>query len=198
MATSRDQRKEDTRRRVYEAALTVFRRDGVSACRIDDITSAAGVSRGTFYFHYPTKDDVLLEHLHGTEAQILSALDELPAEAPLPAVLERLTDALTTIWEPDPRLLPDVAAVALRTTATTAAMADAETGILRGAMAERFCAAAARGELGTALPPQILSDLYLGHMLSGLLAWVGNPSLALGVVLRGVTLFFWKGAEPRV
>lgn len=197
MMTFRDQRKEETRRRVYEAALACFRRDGVAASRIDDITTAAGVSRGTFYFHYPTKEDVLLELLHETEAQILSALDELPRTAALPAVLDKLTAALVAVWEQDPRLLPDVAAVALRTTATAAAMTDAETGMLRGAMAARFRDAAERGELGTALPPQILSDLYLGHMLSGMLAWVGNQTLSLTAVLNGVTVFFWKGAEPR-
>ena len=37
MTLLRDQRREQTRRRLYEAALEVFRRDEVASCRIDDI-----------------------------------------------------------------------------------------------------------------------------------------------------------------
>jgi AcrR family transcriptional regulator len=51
----------ETRRRVYEAALAEFERAGVEAARIDDIVTAAGVSWGTFYQYFPSKQDVILE-----------------------------------------------------------------------------------------------------------------------------------------
>jgi len=34
---------------------------GVAAAQIDRIAKTAGVARGTFYFHFATKDDVLIE-----------------------------------------------------------------------------------------------------------------------------------------
>lgn len=196
MATVRDQRKEETRRRVFEAAVEIFRRDGVAASRIDDIATLAGVSRGTFYFHYPTKEDVLLEVLHESERQIVADLEDLPEDAPLSQVFDRLSAALCAAWEPDPRLLADVAAVALRSASSAAAMADTETDWLRGNLAVRFRAAAQRGELAAVLPPEMISDLYLGHVLCGLLAWFGNQTaLSLRAVLGGVTHFFWQGAQ---
>jgi AcrR family transcriptional regulator len=51
----------ETRRRVYEAAIAEFQRVGVEAARIDDIVSAAGVSWGTFFHYFPSKDEVILE-----------------------------------------------------------------------------------------------------------------------------------------
>jgi AcrR family transcriptional regulator len=193
MAALRDQQREETRRRLYDAALEVFRRDGVAGCRIDDIVRAAGVSRGSFYFHFPTKDDVLIELMRETERKITSALDALPTEAELQSVLATVVSSLVGIWEEDPSLLPEVASAGLRSAAS--ALAETEQGGLRMLLATRFRAAARRGELSSLLPPEILSDLYLGHMLGGLLAWFGNKQASMRGVLEGVTLLFWNGAR---
>lgn len=191
MAVLREQRKDETRRRLYEAALEIFRRDGVAACRIDDIASAAGVSRGSFYFHYPTKEHVLIEHMRETEIQITTAIEPLPESTPLCTVLDAVSTELAAIWQPDPRILPDVVAVALRFTATT--LTDAESGTLRQTLGQRFTAAARRNELSSLLPPEILSDLYLGNMLAGLLAWYGHQETSLKVVLQSTNILFFGG-----
>lgn len=191
MAVLREQRKDETRRRLYEAALTIFRRDDVATSRIDDIASAAGVSRGSFYFHYPTKEHVLIEHMRKTELQITAAIDPLPESTPLCTVLDAVSTELAKIWQPDPRLLPDVVAVALRFTATT--LTDAESGTLRQTLGQRFAAAARRNELSSLLPPEILSDLYLGNMLAGLLAWYGHQDTLLKVVLQSTNILFFGG-----
>ena len=60
---SRTRHRLATRDRVFEAALAEFRRIGVAAAQIEDIVKAAGVARGTFYLHFPTKDHVLMELL---------------------------------------------------------------------------------------------------------------------------------------
>jgi len=72
---SREEQRAQTRQRLYECAVEVFRRDGVEACRIDDIATAAGVSRGSFYFHFPTKKHVLLARMRETEDQLCDAID---------------------------------------------------------------------------------------------------------------------------
>lgn len=193
MAALRDQQREETRRRLYEAALEVFRRDGVPGSRIDDIVRAAGVSRGSFYFHFPTKEDVIFELMRETERRITGALDALPPSAPLPRVVDSVITSLVEIWEADPRLLPEVASIGLRTAAS--ALAETEPGRLRDKLAARFRTAVGRGELSTLLPAEILSDLYLGHTLGGLLAWCGNQQASMRTVLEGVTLLFWNGAR---
>ncbi len=192
---SRDEQRERTRRRVYERALEVFRRDGVVACRVEDIASAAGVSRGSFYFHFPTKEHVLLERMRETEDVICDELEQLAPEAPIAEVLALLNAQLAAIWEPDPQLLPDVAGAALRFAALT--MEDRESTRLRHVLAARFLAAVEREEIAGRVPAETLSDLYLGHILAALLAWYGNRSLSLRSMLDAVTELFWNGARAQ-
>jgi hypothetical protein len=76
-------------------------------------------------------------------------------------------------------------------------MDDREATRLRRVLAVRFRAGTDRGEIIGKMPAEILSDLYLGHVLAALLAWYGNQSLSLRPTLDAVTDLFWNGArEP--
>ncbi len=163
---------------------------------MDDIASTAGVSRGAFYFHFPTKEHVLLERMRETEGTIRAALDELPQDAAIHSVLATQNRCLAAIWTPDPTLLPDVVAAALRFTALT--MHDRQATPLRSSLALRFRKAVDRGEIVARLPAEVLSDVYLGNTLGGLLAWYGNQALPLVGVLDAVTDLFWDGARAPV
>lgn len=191
--SSRDEQRERTRRRLYECALEVFRRDGVDACRIDDIATAAGTSRGTFYFHFPTKEHVLLERMRETEDIICDGIAALDPSSPVDHVLRVLNEKLAEIWQPDPALLPDVTGAALRLAANT--MVDQEATRLRSVLAARFRAGVQREEIVARLPADVLSDLYLGHVLAALLAWYGNRGIPLPIMLSAVTELFWNGAK---
>ena len=59
--TLRDLKRAETFDRVYETALGEFARVGVDDARVSEICRQAGVAKGTFFFHFPTKDHVLLE-----------------------------------------------------------------------------------------------------------------------------------------
>lgn len=191
--SARELQRLQTRQRIFDAAMAIFRRDGVVAARTDDIARAAGVSRGAFYFHFPTKEHVLLERMRETEDVICGALGELADAAPLADVLAALGRSMAAIWEPDPGLLPELTAAAMRFTATV--MSDQEATPLRSELARRFRLASERGELVARLPPPILSDLYLGNTLAGLLAWYGNPGMPLASVLGAITELFFSGVR---
>ena len=60
------QRTEQTRRKLLEAGLRIFVRDGFEAARIEDIAAAAGHTRGAFYANFETKEDLtyaLIDHI---------------------------------------------------------------------------------------------------------------------------------------
>lgn len=190
----RDKQREETRLRLFNAALDVFRRDGVDNCRIDDIAQRAEVSRAAFYFHFPSKDDVLIELLRESERPIAAAIEQLPADVPLLKVLETQADALAKFWEKERLLLPSVATVALK---INAVVTDREAEPVRVALAKRFTASHARGELSPVLPPEVLSDFFLCNALAAMLAWCATPMLPLPVVLRGVVTLFLEGASAR-
>lgn len=50
-----------TRERLLGAAIAEFKRAGIAAADVGAVVAAAGVAHATFYFHFPTKEHVLLE-----------------------------------------------------------------------------------------------------------------------------------------
>lgn len=56
--TKHQQRTEATRRALLDAARRIFARDGFEASRIEDIASATGHTRGAFYAHFSSKEDL--------------------------------------------------------------------------------------------------------------------------------------------
>src|SRR4029078_4895388 len=59
--SSRDARRLQTRERILGAAIVEFKRAGMSGADVHAIVAAAGVAHGTFFFHFPSKEHVLLE-----------------------------------------------------------------------------------------------------------------------------------------
>ena len=81
----------ETRARLFDAALTEIGSSGLAAADVTAIATAAGVVRGTFYFHFPTKEHVLVELERGEEAKIVAELRDAQAEpGDLVSILLRL------------------------------------------------------------------------------------------------------------
>lgn len=56
------------------AAIAEFKRSGIAAADVGAIVTAAGVAHGTFFFHFPTKEHVLLELERREEERIAKQL----------------------------------------------------------------------------------------------------------------------------
>jgi AcrR family transcriptional regulator len=80
--TKHQLRTEATRRALMEAALRIFARDGFEASRIEDIAGATGHTRGAFYAHFHSKEDLffaMFEQEAGDRLRDLqSALEQCP------------------------------------------------------------------------------------------------------------------------
>lgn len=87
----REARRLETRARLFDAALAEIARNGIGGADVSSIAAAAGVVRGTFYFHFPTKEQVLVELERNEETRIVAELVGARAEAgDLISVLSRL------------------------------------------------------------------------------------------------------------
>jgi AcrR family transcriptional regulator len=64
-----------TRARVFDAAVAEIDRSGLAGADVAAIAAAAGVVRGTFYFHFPTKEHVLVELERAEEVKIVASLE---------------------------------------------------------------------------------------------------------------------------
>jgi AcrR family transcriptional regulator len=71
--------------------LTEIGRSGLAGADVAAIAAAAGVVRGTFYFHFPTKEHVLVELQRNEEVRIVAELIHARAEPDdLSSVLSQL------------------------------------------------------------------------------------------------------------
>lgn len=59
--SARETKRLQTRERLMGAAVAEFKRAGMAEADVGAIVAAAGVAHGTFFFHFPTKEHVLLE-----------------------------------------------------------------------------------------------------------------------------------------
>ena len=90
-----------TRRKIYESADQLFIQYGVHEVSVDAIVEAAGVSKGTFYIHFKSKDALIASFVSGYAARLdmdyKSFLDSLPPDLPASAVLLALVEKIAAI-----------------------------------------------------------------------------------------------------
>ncbi|WP_166907264.1 TetR/AcrR family transcriptional regulator [Mycobacterium sp. DL440] len=68
--SAREAKRLQTRERLMGAAIAEFKRAGMAEADVGTIVTAAGVAHGTFFFHFPTKEHVLLELEQREEVRI--------------------------------------------------------------------------------------------------------------------------------
>lgn len=81
-------RKARTRAEIVEHAARLFRMRGHAGTNIDDIMLAAGLTRGAFYAHFTSKDDLFAEIVRMGHGLLLKLRRE-PSDAVLDAYLDR-------------------------------------------------------------------------------------------------------------
>jgi AcrR family transcriptional regulator len=55
----REEKREATRQEILTAARSMFQEKGYDATSVDDLVLAANVAKGTFYYHFNSKDELL-------------------------------------------------------------------------------------------------------------------------------------------
>ncbi len=99
------QRSEETRSHILDAAVERFSTDGYNAASVDDICAEAGVSKGAFYHHFPTKQAVFLALLEEWLKTLDAALESMRRET-VPETLVQMTDMLPLVFTTAQNRLP--------------------------------------------------------------------------------------------
>lgn len=99
------QRSEETRARILDAAVRQFAIAGYNAASVDHICAEAGVSKGAFYHHFPTKQNLFLALLEGWLQNVDMGLDAARQET-VPQTLTHMTDLLPAIFATADERLP--------------------------------------------------------------------------------------------
>jgi len=167
-----------THQRIVAAAIAEFERFGVSHSRVEHICRAAGVSRPTFYAHFPSKEDVVLELQRGAANAIAGAiLSRLAEAATLAEVIDSLVDGLFgAAGRVSHRLRREILALDVR----ERRRADWEGTPLFEALKGRIDAARRRGEIDTGHDAAQLTRCVLASLLGFIAGDAGDlePSRA--------------------
>jgi AcrR family transcriptional regulator len=91
------QRSEETRARILDAAVRRFAVVGYDGASVDDICSEAGVSKGAFYHHYPTKQAIFLALMQGWLKLIDMGMDAARKDT-VPETLMHMTNLLPGVF----------------------------------------------------------------------------------------------------
>jgi AcrR family transcriptional regulator len=91
------QRSEETRARILDAAIRRFAIAGYDAASVDDICIEAGVSKGAFYHHYPTKQAIFLALMQGWLGMIDMGMGAA-RQGTVPETLMHMTNLLPGVF----------------------------------------------------------------------------------------------------
>lgn len=105
LTVAKQERSERTRRKLVRAAAELFDRHGFAKATLDDISRAAGVTKGALYFHFTSKDELAdAVQAHGRDMlnELVANLRE-QGKSPLQTLID-ITHVLTRWLRDDPEV----------------------------------------------------------------------------------------------
>lgn len=94
------QRSEETRNHILESATHLFSKTGYDATGVAEICQAAGVSKGAFYHHFPTKQAVFIELLNTYLNSIESGFNLMRREThDVPQVILQMAELVGSLFQ---------------------------------------------------------------------------------------------------
>jgi AcrR family transcriptional regulator len=189
---SRTRHRLETRDRLFEAALSEFRRVGVAAAQIEDIVKSAGVARGTFYLHFPTKDHVLMELLRRRQTMLAERLQSMRSVS-VRSFLRRVVDLMhDDAMSEDFALWHELFAVIAR----HAQEMRSEASALVEALTAFFTEAQKRGDVRADVAAFDLTAVFLPGVYGLLQMKLDDPRAELRAGLHRVVDIFVRGIAP--
>lgn len=171
----RARKKLDTARRIEDAALELFERDGFDGTTVDAIAAAADISPRTFFHYFATKEDVVLADYSDRLERVIRTLAEQPVSVAPWKALAAAFGAAAADYEAEHdrlvqrfRIMFAAPSVFARSLHLLAGWEDAVAGVL----AERMDAA------GTDLEPRLLAAAGLAAMRAAMQHWLATGASA--------------------
>jgi AcrR family transcriptional regulator len=167
----RERKKEETKRRIFVAALQLFHDKGFEHTTVDEITERADVAKGTFFNYFPRKESVLAY----LSEEWLERVEEQAAQKHLLAA-DRITGFFVAV------------ASAYGENRTLAHL------VVHAGMQQMFCSedVQSRGRLVSLVKDAVSEGQASGEFRGDIEP--GAIFLALGAAFMG-TLFWWVGHE---
>ena len=96
-SSRQEARKEATRQRILAAAVEVFAEKGYHTAAVDDIVRISETSKGAFYFHFPSKQDIFIALVDELAATLLGQTEAAIGQKR--GALAKIDAALRTVFD---------------------------------------------------------------------------------------------------
>ena len=192
----RERHRLETRARIVQAALALFARQGFAGTRVEQITEAADVGKGTFFNYFPTKEHVLAGFAGKQIAKIQAAL-ELAREGtmPLREVLFQLLLALQSEPGQNPELTRSLL-VALLSSPAVRELANPHLKRGRELLADIFELGRQRGEIRADVSSVELARFFQLSAFGTMFLWSLHPTPKLTAWQRSTFELVWAAFAP--
>lgn len=166
----REHRKKELKEEIFRQAIRLFGERGYENVTIEDITSACGIAKGTFYNYFPRKEHILL-HLGQTQLDILK--ESIERHAWVKDIRERLKLMfwdLMARFDKDPGLLKAAVIEIMRSSEPEQELQLEEEAHL--ALVPLFEAAIRDGQVSGCWSPDQLSSVVVGMYHHIIATWL--------------------------
>ncbi len=177
----RERRRRQTTAEISEVALRLFDERGFAGTTVDEIASAAGVSRATFFRYFRSKEEAALHEL----VDLVGEMDQrsqgpFAVEATLPALTALTADLLGQVTPHQMENYATLRRLIEREDALRQA-ADAHTHALAARIRSRLIAA---DEPKDTFEARVLAEMTVALLQATLDEWVDSPEADLEVMYR--------------
>ena len=197
--TDRSIAQEEKRRRILDAAVSVFARHGYHTSRVGEIAEEAGVAHGLLYHYFDSKEEVLETVFRENWADLLVRFRAVEAsDEPADEKLRGIAKILLRTWRNNPALVTVMVREVARTPHVQSQVAEIEEGIR---LIERVVEAGqADGTFRPELDARLASWIFYGGLEEVLTGWVlgqlpdsendveGAERTAIEIVSRGLAV----------
>jgi len=193
----RERHRAETRARILQAALSLFARRGFAATRVEQITEAADVGKGTFFNYFPTKEHVLAGFAGRQIGKIQGALEK--ARQGAQPIRELLFHLLLSL-ENEPGLNPELTRsllVALLSSQAVRELANPNLERGRQLLAEILALGQQRGEIRAAANPIELARFFQLSAFGTMFLWSLHPAPKLPEWQRSAFELVWSGLAAK-
>ncbi|GFO62756.1 TetR/AcrR family transcriptional regulator [Geomonas paludis] len=193
----RAKKSEETRERIFRAALSLFAERGLSATTIEAITAAADVGKGTFFNYFDNKESILLEYRELQMARVAEFVAaNRDSDRPLAPLLLQLALTLAMEQEKSPGLIQSLMTAVFANETVQRRMAEAMEGNIRQlatVMARRQQSGEIRSDLDAFSIAQSFQRIIFGTMIT----WSLDPVDPLEENLKRSIQVFVDGARSK-
>ncbi len=170
----RRERSLDTRRKLVRAAARLWSEQGYDATKVEEICTAAGVGRTTYYLYFESKEQLLLELTVATARGVAGDIEHAVCAETLDEQLTTLVDGLVRRMESIPKSL---AALTMRRAAAGATEPRPSRGdvvLFDDIFDDILRDAQRRGEIRGDVDTREIGDVLGGATMDALQRWAGD------------------------